>query len=74
METTDKAPISAYESIDRIASSTNQAAEEAPGEKGGPLEKSRGAIDEEFPQLCPLQSLGNAVAADFLLSRVVSGR
>jgi hypothetical protein len=48
METTDKAPIPAYESIDRIASSANQAAEEAPGEKGGPLKKAEEQLMNNF--------------------------
>ena len=39
METTDKAANSAHESFDKIASTTNQAAE-ALGEKGDPLKNA----------------------------------
>ena len=76
METTDKAAISAYECFDRIASLANQAAETL-GEKGEQLKKA----EQKLMKNCcgyisdnPITSVGIAVAAGFLLSRVVSGR
>jgi len=47
METTDKAANSAYESFDKIASSTNQAAE-ALGEKGDPLKKAEEQLMKQY--------------------------
>ena len=47
METTDKAANSAYESFDKIASSTNQAAE-ALGEKGDPLKKAEEQLMKKY--------------------------
>ena len=76
METTDKAANSAYESFDKIASSTNQAAE-ALGEKGDPLKKA----EEQLMKNCcgyisdnPITSVSIAVAAGFVLSRLFSRR
>ena len=47
METTDKAAISAYESFDRIASSTNQAAETL-GEKDVHLKYAEQQLMKNF--------------------------
>ena len=47
METTDKAANSAYESFDKIASSTNQAAE-ALGEKGDQLKKAEEQLMKQY--------------------------
>ena len=76
METTDKAANSANESFDKIASATNQTAE-ALGEKGEQLQKAeqqlmkncRGYISDN-----PITSVSIAVAAGFLLSRLLSRR
>lgn len=76
METIDKAANTAHEAVDRVASATNQAAE-AIGEKGEQLKNA----EQQFMEDCriyvrdnPITSLGIAVAAGFLLSRVLSGR
>ena len=47
METIDKAANSAHESFDKIASSTNQAAE-ALGEKGDPLKKAEEQLMKKY--------------------------
>ena len=76
METTDKASHSAHETVDKIANATNQAAE-ALGEKGEQLKNAEQQLMESFRgyvQDNPITSLGIAVAAGFLLSRVLSGR
>ena len=76
METIDKASQSAHEAVDKIASATNQAAE-ALGEKGEQLknaEQQLMASCRAYVQDNPITSLGIAVAAGFLLSRVLSGR
>jgi len=76
METIDKASKSAHEAFDKIASATSQAAE-ALGEKGEQLKKTeqqlmkncRGYISDN-----PITSVSIAVAAGFLLSRLLSRR
>ena len=76
METIDKASDSAHEAYDKIANATNHAAE-ALGEKGEQLKKAeqqlmkncRGYISDN-----PITSVGIAVAAGFLLSRLLSRR
>lgn len=76
METIDKASHSAHEVVDKIANATSQAAE-AMGEKGDQLKSAeqrmmnqcRGYVHDN-----PITSLGIAVAAGFLLSRLLSGR
>ena len=76
METIDKAAHSAHEAVDKIASATNQAAE-ALGEKGEQLKNAEQKLMEScrgYVQDNPITSLGIAVAAGFLLSRVLSGR
>ena len=76
MKTIDKASHSAHEAYDKIASATNQAAE-ALGEKGEQLKNAEQQLMEScrgYVQDNPITSLGIAVAAGFLLSRVLSGR
>jgi ElaB/YqjD/DUF883 family membrane-anchored ribosome-binding protein len=76
METIDKAADSAHEAVDKIASATNQAAE-ALGEKGEQLKNAEQQLMEDcrgYVRDNPITSLGIAVAAGFLLSRVLSGR
>ena len=76
METIDKAANSANEAVDNVASATNEAAETL-GKKGEQLKNA----EEHWLEDCriyvrdnPITSVGIAVAAGFLLSRVVSGR
>ncbi len=76
METIDKASHSAHEAVDKIANVSNQAAE-ALGEKGEQLKNAEQQLMEScrgYVQDNPITSLGIAVAAGFLLSRVLSGR
>jgi len=74
MKTIDKASHSVHEAYDKIADATSQAAE-ALGEKGGQLKKT----EEQLLKNCrsyiadnPVASVGIAVAAGFLLSRLLS--
>ena len=76
METIDNAANSAHEAVDKVASATNQAAE-AIGEKGEQLKNAEQQLMEDcrgYVRDNPITSLGIAVAAGFLLSRVLSGR
>jgi ElaB/YqjD/DUF883 family membrane-anchored ribosome-binding protein len=76
METIEKASKSAHEAVDKIASATNQAAE-ALGEKGNQLKNAEQQLMENcrgYVRDNPITSLGIAVAAGFLLSRLLSGR
>jgi ElaB/YqjD/DUF883 family membrane-anchored ribosome-binding protein len=76
METIDKASHSAHEAVDKIANATNQAAE-ALGEKGEQLKNAEQQLMEScrgYVKDNPITSMGIAVAAGFLLSRVLSGR
>jgi ElaB/YqjD/DUF883 family membrane-anchored ribosome-binding protein len=76
METIDKAAHSAHEAVDKFANASNQAAE-ALGEKGEQLKNAEQQAMEDcrsYVRDNPLTSLGIAVAAGFLLSRVMSGR
>ena len=76
MKTIDNASRSAHEAYDKIANATSNAAE-ALGEKGEQLQKAeqqlmkncRGYISDN-----PITSVGIAVAAGFLLSRLLSRR
>ena len=76
MKTIDKASRSAHEAYDKITNATSNAAE-ALGEKGEQLQKAeqqlmkncRGYISDN-----PITSVGIAVAAGFLLSRLLSRR
>ena len=76
METIEKASNSAHEAFDKIADATSKAAEVL-GEKGEQLKKTeqqlmkncRGYISDN-----PITSVSIAVAAGFLLSRLLSRR
>ena len=76
MEIIDKAANSANEAIDKAASATSQAAE-ALSEKGEQLKKA----EQKLMKNCcgyisdnPITSVSIAVAAGFLLSRLLSRR
>jgi len=76
MDITDKVSHSAHEAYDKIADATSQAAE-ALGEKGEQLKNAEQQLMEDcrvYVRENPITSLGIAVAAGFLLSRVLSGR
>ena len=76
MDITDKVSHSAHEAYDKIADATSQAAE-ALGEKGEQLKNAEQQLMEDcrvYVRDNPITSVGIAVAAGFLLSRVLSGR
>lgn len=76
METIDKASKTAHEAVDKVASATNQAAETL-SEKGDQLKNAEQQLVENcrgYIRDNPITSLGIAVAAGFLLSRLLSGR
>ena len=76
MEKIDKAANSANEAIDKAARATNQATEPL-GKKGEQLKNAEQQIMADcrvYVRDNPITSLGIAVAAGFLLSRVLSGR
>ncbi len=76
METFDNAVHSAHEAVDKISAATNQAAE-ALGEKGQQLKNAEKRMMEScsgYIRDNPISSIGIAVAAGFLLSRLLSGR
>ncbi len=76
MNTIDKAVNSAHEAVDKISSATSQAAD-AIGEKGQQLKDAEQRLMENcrgYVRDNPVSSLGIAVAAGFLLSRLLSGR
>jgi ElaB/YqjD/DUF883 family membrane-anchored ribosome-binding protein len=76
MDITDKVSHSAHEAYDKIADATSQAAE-ALGEKGEQLKNAEQQLIEDcrvYVRDNPITSVGIAVAAGFLLSRVLSGR
>lgn len=76
METIDKASNSAHEIVDKIAGASNQAVE-ALGEKTEQLKNAEQQIMNDcrsYIQNNPATSMGIAVAAGFLLSRLLSGR
>lgn len=76
MKTIDEASKYAHESVDKIASSTHQAAD-AINEKGGQLKNAEQRLMNDchgYIRDNPVMSLGIAVAAGFLLSRLLSGR
>ncbi|MGZ8173825.1 MULTISPECIES: DUF883 family protein [Methylobacter] len=76
METIDKASHSAHETVDKITNATNQAADVL-GEKGEQLINAEQQLMKNccgYVRENPVTSLGIAVAAGFLLSRVLSGR
>ena len=76
MDITDKVSHSAHEAYDKIADATSQVAE-ALGEKGDPQKKA----EEQLMKNCcgyisdnPITSVSIAVAAGFLLNRLLSRR
>jgi ElaB/YqjD/DUF883 family membrane-anchored ribosome-binding protein len=76
MDTIEKATNSAHETVNKMADVSNQAVD-AISEKGEQLKKA----EEQMMDNCrgyihdnPITSLGIAVAAGFLLSRILSGR
>ncbi|HEY5138192.1 MAG TPA: DUF883 domain-containing protein [Methylococcales bacterium] len=76
MEITDKVSNSAHAAYDKIADATSQAAETL-GEKGEQLKNAEQQLIEDcrvYVRDNPITSVAIAVAAGFLLSRVVSGR
>ncbi|MCK9397934.1 MAG: DUF883 domain-containing protein [Methylobacter sp.] len=76
METIDKASNSAHEVVDKIAGASNQAVE-ALGEKTEQLKNAEQQMMNDcrsYIQNNPVTSMGIAVAAGFLLSRLLSGR
>jgi len=76
METVDKAASSAHEAVDKIAGATNQAAEML-GEKGEQLRNAEQQLIEDCRMYIndnPITSMAIAVAAGFMLSRLLSCR
>ncbi len=76
MATIDKAANFANEAVDKVAGATNQAAE-ALAKKDEQLKNAEQQLLEDcrvYVRDNPITSVGIAVAAGFLLSRVVSGR
>ena len=76
MDKIDKAANSAHEAIDKATRATNQATE-ALDKKSEQLKNAEQQIVEDcrvYVRDNPIASLGIAVAAGFLLSRVLSGR
>ncbi|MGZ5007599.1 MAG: DUF883 family protein [Methylobacter sp.] len=73
-ETIDKASGYAHGAVDRIADASYQAAEVI-GEKGEQLRTAEQELVENYRHYireCPIKSVGIAVAAGFLLSRMMS--
>lgn len=76
METIDKATNYAHEAVDKMAQVTNQAAD-AIDEKGLQLKNAEQRLIKNcqgYVRDNPVTSLGIAVAAGFILSRLLSGR
>lgn len=76
METVEKTARSAQEVVDKVASATYEAAEVL-GEKGKQLKNAEQQMMNHcrsYIQDNPITSLGIAVAAGFLLSRLLSVR
>jgi ElaB/YqjD/DUF883 family membrane-anchored ribosome-binding protein len=76
MEMTDKASQFAHEAGEKIANASNQAAD-ALSEKGEQLKNAEQRLMKDccgYVQNNPATSLGIAVAAGFLLSRLLSAR
>jgi len=76
MKTLDKVSNSAHEAFDKIASATSQTAE-ALGEKGEQLKKTEQRMVKNCRNYIgdnPITSVTIAVAAGFLLSRLLSRR
>ena len=76
METVDKASNFAHEAVDKLAKATNQAVE-ALDEKGLELKQTEQKLlnnCQTYMRDNPAATLGIAVAAGFLLSRLLSSR
>jgi ElaB/YqjD/DUF883 family membrane-anchored ribosome-binding protein len=76
MKTIEKASNYAHEAVDKITSVANQSAE-AIDEKGEQLKNAEQRLMNDchvYIRDNPVMSLGIAVAAGFLLSRLLSGR
>jgi ElaB/YqjD/DUF883 family membrane-anchored ribosome-binding protein len=76
MKTIDKATNYAHEAVDKMAQVSNQAAD-AFDEKGLQLKNAEQRLIKNcqgYVRDNPVTSLGIAVAAGFLLSRLLSGR
>lgn len=76
METIDKAFTSAHEAVDKIATAASQAVD-ALGEKGEQLKDAEHRLMDNcngYVRANPIASVGIAVAAGFILSRLLSGR
>lgn len=76
MEITDKASQFAHETGEKIANASNQAADSL-SEKGEQLKNAEQRLMKDcssYVQNNPATSLGIAVAAGFLLSRLLSAR
>lgn len=76
MKTINKASNYAHEEVDKATSAATHAAE-AFDEKGRELKKAKKRLINDYTNYTrnhPIKSLGMAVAAGFLLSRVLSGR
>jgi ElaB/YqjD/DUF883 family membrane-anchored ribosome-binding protein len=75
-ETIDRVKSGAHEAVDKVTNATSQAAD-AIGQKGEQLKNA----EQQFVEDCrgyihenPVASLGIALGAGFLLSRLLSGR
>lgn len=76
METIDNAFNTAHEAVDKIANAASHAAE-ALGEKGEQLKKAEHRMMDNchgYVRANPIASIGIAVAAGFVLSRLLSSR
>jgi ElaB/YqjD/DUF883 family membrane-anchored ribosome-binding protein len=76
MKTIDNAFNTAHEAVDKIASAASQAAE-ALGDKGEQLKNAEHRLMDDchgYVRANPIASIGIAVAAGFMLSRLLSGR
>ena len=76
MDITDKVSDTAHAAYDKIADATSQAAETL-GEKGEQLKKTEQQLMKNCSSFIsdnPITSVSIAVAAGFVLSRLVSGR
>lgn len=76
METIDNAFTTAHQAVDKIASAASQAVE-ALGEKGEQMKNAEHRLMDNcqgYVRSNPIASIGIAVAAGFVLSRLLSGR
>ena len=76
METIDNAFTTAHDAVDKIATAADQAVE-ALGEKGEQLKNAEHRLMDNchgYVRTNPVASIGIAVAAGFILSRLLSSR